>query len=85
MILRRPVSRKGQVVLPKDLREHLGLKEGGMVEFHVRDSEVVLKPALSAEEAVEAYVKVVRKKLTRRVDIKRELESEVEERLAVRR
>jgi AbrB family looped-hinge helix DNA binding protein len=33
---------KGQVTIPTDVREHLGLQEGDEVEFAIRDNVVVL-------------------------------------------
>lgn len=37
------VSSKGQVVIPQDIRESLGLEEGTPLAVAVRDSSVVLK------------------------------------------
>jgi antitoxin PrlF len=40
------VSSRGQTVIPKPVREHLGLRPGDEVEFVVRDDgEVLVKPA----------------------------------------
>lgn len=40
------VSSRGQTVIPKLVREHLGLRPGDDVEFIVRDDgEVLVKPA----------------------------------------
>lgn len=40
------VSSRGQTVIPKPVREHLGLHPGDEVEFVMRDDgEVLLKPA----------------------------------------
>ena len=40
------VSSRGQTVIPKLVREHLGLRPGDDVEFIVRDNgEVLVKPA----------------------------------------
>ncbi len=85
MKMRRPLGQKGQIVIPKDLRNYLGLKEGGEVEFAVEDGKVLLRPALPPEEAVEAYVTVVKKKLKRHINIKKLIEEEVTNRVALRR
>jgi AbrB family looped-hinge helix DNA binding protein len=43
---RAVMSSRGQTVIPKPVREHLGLKPGDEVEFIVRDDgEVLVKPA----------------------------------------
>ena len=40
------MSSRGQAVIPKPVREHLGLRPGDEVEFIVRDDgEVLVKPA----------------------------------------
>lgn len=38
------LSTKGQVVLPKDVRDTLGLSSGTELEVEVRDGLVVLRP-----------------------------------------
>ncbi len=43
MIIRREIGKKGQVVIPKDIRTFLGIKSGENVIFEVRNKEVVLK------------------------------------------
>lgn len=85
MKIRRPLGAKGQIVIPKDLRNYLGLKEGGEVEFLIEEGKVVLKPAITPEEAVEAYVGAVRRKLRKRVNIKKIIEEEATERIDLRR
>jgi AbrB family looped-hinge helix DNA binding protein len=37
------ITRKGQVTIPKPLRDHLGAQEGDTVMFVLRGDEVVLK------------------------------------------
>ena len=38
------LSTKGQVVLPKDVRDRLGLRPGTELDVEVRDGVVVLRP-----------------------------------------
>lgn len=50
------MSAKGQVVIPKEVRDRLGLSEGTFLDVLERGNEVVLKvpcstPKLSVEEA----------------------------------
>jgi len=38
------VGRKGVIVIPKKLRESLGIKEGSHVTMEIRDNAIVIKP-----------------------------------------
>ena len=38
------VLRHGQITLPKELREALGVKEGDILEAEMKENQVVLKP-----------------------------------------
>ncbi len=38
------LTRKGQVTIPKSLRDRLGLNLGDRISFHLRGEEIVLKP-----------------------------------------
>jgi antitoxin PrlF len=51
------LTSKGQITLPKPLRDRLGLKAGAQVDFVVNTSgEIVLKPAQKAlTNAAKAY------------------------------
>lgn len=43
---RATITSKGQMTIPKEIREHLNLREGDKIELIVRDTgEVVLHPA----------------------------------------
>lgn len=85
MIVKRTVGPKGQVVIPKDLREHLGVEPGSEVIFEVRENEVVLKPSIASTEVVEEYVSIVTSKLKSRIDLDKIIEEEVVEEVAIRR
>jgi AbrB family looped-hinge helix DNA binding protein len=43
--VRARITSKGQVTLPKAVRDALGLEQGSVVEFDVRDGEAVMRPA----------------------------------------
>ncbi|MBI4491574.1 MAG: AbrB/MazE/SpoVT family DNA-binding domain-containing protein [Chloroflexi bacterium] len=43
------VTRKGQVSLPKEIRDALGLVPGSEVEFHLEQGQVVLRKRVSPE------------------------------------
>jgi AbrB family looped-hinge helix DNA binding protein len=44
-----PVSEKGQVTIPKEIRDSLGLKRGDRVIFVEADEEVILRKAKSGK------------------------------------
>jgi len=85
MIVKRTVGPKGQVVIPKDLRDHLGVEPGSEVVFEVRENEVVLKPSRASAEVVEEYVSIVTSKLKSRIDLDKIIGEEVVEEVAIRR
>ncbi len=37
------ISSKGQIVIPKEVRERLGIKAGGKLAVIVRDDEIILR------------------------------------------
>ena len=46
------VSKKGQVVIPKDVRERLNLTPGTVLEVQVEDRKVVLEPVKKLNEEI---------------------------------
>jgi AbrB family looped-hinge helix DNA binding protein len=40
------LTRKGQITIPKPLRDRLGLHLGDRISFHLRGEEIILKPIL---------------------------------------
>ena len=43
------ITQKGQVTIPKHIREYLGLKTKNEVEFKVEKGRVIIEPATSLE------------------------------------
>ncbi len=43
MIIKREIGEKGQVVIPKDIREHLGLNIGANILFEVKGDEIIIR------------------------------------------
>ncbi len=68
MHMRREVGEKGQVVLPKDIRDYLNIKPGTKVIFEVRGNEIVIKPEKSGKEFVDDFCNVP--KLKKRLSVK---------------
>ncbi len=63
MIIEREVGRKGQVVIPKDIRKLLGLQEGNRkVLFEVEDNEVKLKRKNNSKKILQKFFTIARTK-----------------------
>ena len=50
------VSSKGQVVLPKDVREHLGVKQGDEIEFVLDEHGVHVRPKIKEANPFLAWI-----------------------------
>ena len=84
MVRTRTVGKKGQVTIPKEIREKFGLKEGERVVFEIRGGEIVMRPEKSGEDYVEELASVVKKKLEapEPAELKRLYHGQIEERLS---
>lgn len=49
------VSSKGQVTIPQEVRQRLGLQQGDKVEFVIENGVTILRPARSSENPFVAY------------------------------
>ena len=67
----RTVGKKGQVTIPKEIREKFGLKEGSKVSFEIKEDEIVIKPEKSGKDFVEEWCSIVKKKLDKPIDLRR--------------
>jgi len=60
---RASLSTKGQVVIPKAIREHLGLHAGDEVDFVLQDNgDVVLRPAVEEVRSLKGCLRPPRGK-----------------------
>ena len=50
------LSSEGQVTIPKEIRERLGLQQGDKVEFVTEGGVTYLRPARGGDNPFEAYV-----------------------------
>ncbi len=88
MVRVRTVGKKGQITIPKDIREKFGIKEGTKIRFEVRGDEIVIKPEKSGREFVEEWCSIVKNKLSGEIDLKRlkeEYYEQVDEDVLLRR
>ncbi|MBE8538723.1 AbrB/MazE/SpoVT family DNA-binding domain-containing protein [Geoglobus acetivorans] len=84
MVRTRTVGKKGQVTIPKEIRDRFGLKEGEKVIFEVKGDEIVMRPERSRRDYVEELSSVVRKKLEapEPAELKRMYYGQIEERIS---
>jgi AbrB family looped-hinge helix DNA binding protein len=57
-----PISSKGQITVPVQVRRRLGLKEGDRVEFAFVEGNAVLRPVRSADNPFSKYVGALAKR-----------------------
>jgi AbrB family looped-hinge helix DNA binding protein len=77
MKLRRKIGQKGQIVIPKVIRESTGIKPNDEIEMEIREKEVVIRPGMNPERFVESFCSVTKKKLTKKVDLKKLMKQEL--------
>tara|TARA_Y100000310_G_scaffold325511_1_gene389089 strand:+ start:668 stop:928 length:261 start_codon:yes stop_codon:yes gene_type:complete len=63
MIIKREIGEKGQVVIPKDIRKFLDLKEREKIIFELKENEVVLKKEQDPIEVFEDFFNVSGKEI----------------------
>jgi len=77
MYIIRMLGEKGQIVIPKDVREYFGLKRGSRLLFEVKNDEIIIRPQKD-EEFAEEFCSIVKEKLTKKIDIKRLYHEQIE-------
>jgi AbrB family looped-hinge helix DNA binding protein len=77
---RKNVGPKGQVVIPKRMRDTLGLKPGVEVILEMRDQEIIIKKPQVRGSYTEYFITTSCPKLKKTIDIKKVITQEVEER-----
>lgn len=71
MHVKREIGAKGQVVLPKDIRDYLGIKDGSQIAFEIIEGNVIIKPLRTGKEFVEYYCNTNSKKSKKHMGIKK--------------
>lgn len=81
----RTVGPKGQVVIPKDIRDETGLVEGSEVSVEARDGDVVIRRvAPPTGSYVDYFTATYAPKVAKPVDFKRIIEEEDNDRINLR-
>ena len=83
-IARKNVGQKGQVVIPKQLRDALGLKPGVEVILEIRGDEIIISKPKIEGSYTEYYTSTHAPKLKNVVNIKEIINEEVAQRHAIR-
>ena len=52
---KRKVGDRGQVTIPKEIRDHRGIEAGDEIEFVEVNDEIVIKPPTDEERLAEGY------------------------------
>jgi AbrB family looped-hinge helix DNA binding protein len=81
---RKNVGQKGQVVIPKQLRDAMGLKPGVEVILELRGDEIVISKPKIEGSYTEYYTATHAPKLKKLVNIKEIIDQEVAQRHAIR-
>ena len=81
---RKNVGQKGQVVIPKQLRDAMGLKPGVEVILEIRGSEIVISKPKIEGRYTEYYTTTHAPKLKKAVNLKEIIDEEVAQRHAIR-
>ena len=81
MIEERVMGPKGQIVIPKTIREQLGLKRGSRVLFDFENGELILRSQQDPKKFVEEFCSAVKKKLKKRISLDELYTIQIEERI----
>jgi AbrB family looped-hinge helix DNA binding protein len=66
--MKRKLGSKGQVVIPKEIRDQLSIAEGANLTFEVSGDTILVKPEPSPETIVERFLSVKGRKRRKLVD-----------------
>lgn len=82
MKIKREIGEKGQIVIPKDIRDNLGLNIGVNITFEVEDDKVILKKEKDPNDFLKDFLNVpkIKRKLSIK-DLKKAYEKQYEERI----
>jgi AbrB family looped-hinge helix DNA binding protein len=76
MIIKREMGEKGQVVIPKDIRDYLKLRKGSKIVFEIINEEVKIKSEEDVNEFLKRFFSLGRMKKRLTLDELKEIEDE---------
>lgn len=81
-MLVKSIQKKGQIVIPKAIREMLGLREGSEVMINLRGEEIIIKKKETIEDFFNEMDKMVEEKgiEVKKIDLDTLYENQLEER-----
>ncbi|HKM59421.1 MAG TPA: AbrB/MazE/SpoVT family DNA-binding domain-containing protein [Candidatus Bathyarchaeia archaeon] len=82
-MVRKNIGQKGQVVIPKQLRDAMGLKPGVEVILEIRGDEIVISKPKVEGSYTEYYTTTQAPKLKKVVNLKEIINDEVAQRHAI--
>ena len=77
------VNKKGGIVLPKEVREQLGIKRGMMLKLEIIDGKIVLTPVKTLADAAGIDEPELGMKLLKTLEEERRKEAELENKAQV--
>lgn len=83
MLIKRKLGSKGQIVIPKIVREFLGIVPGDEVVMEFIREGVLIRPKEDPSKFVENFCSTSGKKLKEKIDLKKLIEEEVEGRFVL--
>ena len=65
------VNKNGQIIIPQEIRERLGIEEGSVLDFKIRGNQIVIKAKRPGKKFVEEWCSIVKNKLDKPLDLKK--------------
>ena len=72
------ITRQGQITLPSEAREELGLHEGDSIDFYFNDDMVIMKKRRSPKEIFESLAKKTTERFKERKITREDVAKEIE-------
>ncbi|MEX2715149.1 MAG: AbrB/MazE/SpoVT family DNA-binding domain-containing protein [Candidatus Sigynarchaeota archaeon] len=75
VIIHRKIGPRGQIILPKDAREYLGLKVGDEICIEIEGNAIKISPASARDDFLKKFLETP-KKLHERIDIQKAIDEQ---------